>query len=92
MCGVFQVLLTEIVKQKSFDALIQFLRGLTNNLLRRSPPSLCIGINSFNANTVLEKLKKEFPSSKPTIENGTEIYLRDPDNIRVQLSGKDYKG
>jgi len=52
----------------------------------------CIGINSFNADTVLEKLKKEFPSSKPTIENGTEIYLRDPDNTRVQLSGKDYKG
>lgn len=52
----------------------------------------CIGINSFNANTVLEKLKKEFPSSNPTMENGTEIYLRDPDNIRVQLSAKDYKG
>ena len=52
----------------------------------------CIGINSFNADTVLEKLKKEFPSSNPTMENGTEIYLRDPDNIRVQLSAKDYKG
>ena len=52
----------------------------------------CVGINSFNADTVLEKLKKEFPSSNPTMENGTEIYLRDPDNTRVQLSAKDYKG
>jgi hypothetical protein len=52
----------------------------------------CVGINSFNADTVFEKLKKEFPSSKATIENGTEIYLRDPDNIKVQLSAKDYKG
>jgi len=52
----------------------------------------CMGVNSFHADTVLEKLKKEFPSSNPTMENGTEIYLRDPDNIRVQLSAKDYKG
>ena len=52
----------------------------------------CIGINSFNADTVLGKLKKEFPSSNPTLENGTEIYLHDPDNIRVQLSANDYKG
>ena len=52
----------------------------------------CVGINSFKADTVLGKLKKEFPSSNPTMENGTEIYLRDPDNIRVQLSAKDYRG
>ena len=52
----------------------------------------CVGINSFNAATVFEKLKKEFPSSNPTIEDGKEIYLRDPDNIEVQLSARDYKG
>ncbi len=52
----------------------------------------CVGINSFNADTVFEKLKKEFPSSNPIMEDGKEIYLRDPDNTRVQLSAKDYKG
>ncbi len=52
----------------------------------------CIGINSFNAPTIFEKLKKEFPSSNVVIEDGKEIYLNDPDNIRVQLSAKDYKG
>jgi hypothetical protein len=52
----------------------------------------CVGINSFNADKVLEKLKKEFNSSNPTMENGSEIYLRDPDNTRVQLSAKDYRG
>lgn len=52
----------------------------------------CIGIDSFNAEIVLEKLKKEFPSSNPTMENGTEIYLRDPDNTKVQLSAKEYRG
>lgn len=52
----------------------------------------CIGINSFNADTVFEKLKKEFPSSNPIIVDGKEIYLRDPDNNKVQLSAKDYQG
>ena len=52
----------------------------------------CIGIDSFNADAVLEKLKKEFPSANPTMENGKQIYLRDPDNIRFQLSAKNYKG
>jgi catechol 2,3-dioxygenase-like lactoylglutathione lyase family enzyme len=51
----------------------------------------CIGIESFNADTVLEQLKKEFPSASPTMEEGKQIYLRDPDNIRFQLSATEYK-
>lgn len=60
----------------------------------RSPriDHFCIGIESFNAEAVFEKLKKEFPSANPTIEYGNQIYLRDPDNIRFQLSAKDYRG
>jgi len=52
----------------------------------------CVGIDSFNADTVFEKLKKEFPSSNPVMVDGKEIYLRDPDNTSVQLSAKEYKG
>ena len=52
----------------------------------------CIGIASFDAASVFEKLKKEFPSANPTIENEDQVYLRDPDNIRFQLSAKDYSG
>jgi catechol 2,3-dioxygenase-like lactoylglutathione lyase family enzyme len=52
----------------------------------------CIGIESFNAQAVFEKLKKEFPSANPTIEYGNQLYLRDPDNIRFQLSAEDYRG
>ena len=33
----------------------------------------CVGINSFNAPTIFEKLKKEFPSSNPIMEDGKEI-------------------
>ncbi len=51
----------------------------------------CIGIESFNADSVFEQLKKEFPSTSPTLEDGKQIYLRDPDNIRFQLSSIDYK-
>ncbi|MBI1782152.1 MAG: VOC family protein [Sphingobacteriales bacterium] len=52
----------------------------------------CIGIESFNAEAVFEKLKKEFPSANPTMEYGNQVYLHDPDNIRFQLSAKDYRG
>ncbi len=51
----------------------------------------CIGIESFNAETVMEQLKKEYPSASPTMEEGKQIYLRDPDNIRFQLSATEYK-
>lgn len=52
----------------------------------------CVGIESFDAEAVLEKLKNEFPSANPTMEYGNQVYLRDPDNIRFQLSAKDYRG
>ncbi len=52
----------------------------------------CVGIESFDAQTVFEKLKNEFPSTNPTMEFGNQVYLRDPDNIRFQLSAKDYRG
>ncbi|MBI2731611.1 MAG: VOC family protein [Sphingobacteriales bacterium] len=52
----------------------------------------CIGIESFDAETVLEKLKNEFPSANPTMEYGNQVYLRDPDNIRFQLSATNYSG
>jgi catechol 2,3-dioxygenase-like lactoylglutathione lyase family enzyme len=52
----------------------------------------CVGIESFDAEAVLEKLKKELPSANPTMEYGNQVYLRDPDNIRFQLSAKDYRG
>lgn len=51
----------------------------------------CIGIDSFNSEKVLAKLKKEMPESNPKIENGGEVYLSDPDNILLQLSAVDYK-
>jgi catechol 2,3-dioxygenase-like lactoylglutathione lyase family enzyme len=52
----------------------------------------CIGIESFDAKAVFEKLKNEYPSANPTMEYGSQVYLRDPDNIRFQLSAKDYRG
>src|SRR5258705_2852952 len=51
----------------------------------------CIGIESYDAQSVFEKLQKEFPGSKPTLENEDQVYFRDPDNIHVQLSAINYK-
>ena len=56
-----------------------------------SADHFCIGIESFNAEAVFEKLKKDYPSSSPTMENDKEVYLRDPDNIRFQLASVDYR-
>ena len=56
----------------------------------------CIGIDNFNDEQVMAKLKEEFPDSKPNTvpESGPgvkEVYLTDPDGIRVQLSAVDLK-
>jgi catechol 2,3-dioxygenase-like lactoylglutathione lyase family enzyme len=51
----------------------------------------CIGIQSYKAEAVFEKLKKEFPECKPTLEYKDQVYLRDPDDIKLQLCAVDYK-
>jgi catechol 2,3-dioxygenase-like lactoylglutathione lyase family enzyme len=52
---------------------------------------VAIGIDGYEPATVLEKLKSEFPTSKPSLEHGDQIYFRDPDGARIQLCSVDYK-
>ena len=52
----------------------------------------CVGVEDFSIDAALEKLKREFPESKPTTYRGEELYLRDPDGILGQVSGMDYRG
>ena len=52
----------------------------------------CVGIENFSIDTAFEKLKSDFPESKPTIYRGEELYFRDPDEILGQVSGMDYRG
>jgi len=52
----------------------------------------CVGVENFSIDAALEKLKSDFPESKPTVYRGEELYFRDPDGILGQLSGMDYRG
>ncbi len=52
----------------------------------------CFGVENFSIDAALEKLKSDFPESKPTVYRGEELYFRDPDGILGQLSWMDYRG
>ena len=53
---------------------------------------VCFGIDNFAAAEVFERLRRDQPGLQPTLEYGTQVYVRDPDGARVQLSAADYKG
>jgi catechol 2,3-dioxygenase-like lactoylglutathione lyase family enzyme len=52
----------------------------------------CVGVDNFSIDAALEKLKSDFPESKPIVYRGEELYFRDPDGILGQISGMDYRG
>src|SRR4051812_13485159 len=52
----------------------------------------CVGVEDFSIDAALEKLKRDFPESKPTIDRGEELYFRDPDGILGQVSEMEYRG
>lgn len=51
----------------------------------------CLGVDAFNASRALATLKSAMPDSQPTLEPGDQVYLRDPDGVRVQLADVKYK-
>ena len=50
-----------------------------------------VGIDDYEADRVLAAVKQRYPESKPNIAGDREVYLTDPDNVRVQLSQPDLK-
>ena len=50
----------------------------------------CIGIDGFNLQATKQKLAGM--SVNATIESGDQLYVRDPDGLRVQFSPTDYRG
>jgi catechol 2,3-dioxygenase-like lactoylglutathione lyase family enzyme len=51
----------------------------------------CVGVDNFDADRVMAQLQQQYPASKPSIspQSGPgekEVYLTDPDGIRLQLS------
>jgi len=52
---------------------------------------VCLGIEDFEPKAVLAELKTMMPDTRPTVEFGDQLYLRDPDGTKVQLAGVSYK-
>ena len=50
----------------------------------------CVGVENFSIGEALDKLRSEFPESKPIVYRGKELYFHDPDGILGQISGMDY--
>lgn len=52
----------------------------------------CVGVEGLDIATSFKTIQHMLPSAAPTLEEkGTQVYVRDPDGIRVQLSNANYK-
>jgi len=51
----------------------------------------CFGIETYDAKRVLGDLKRAIPEAHPTLEYGDQVYVRDPDGVRVQFADESYK-
>ncbi|MFN8582659.1 MAG: VOC family protein [Gemmatimonadaceae bacterium] len=49
------------------------------------------GVDAYTPAAALEILKREFPESTPWLENDDQVYFRDPDGAKGQLTAVDYK-
>ena len=52
---------------------------------------LCFGIDGYEPQAALGALKAAVPEAKPTLENENQVYVRDPDGVRVQFADVRYK-
>ena len=50
----------------------------------------CFGIEKYDPQTTLNALKREMPEAKTTLE-GDQVYVQDPDGVRVQFADVSYK-
>ena len=51
----------------------------------------CFGVDAFDAPRARAALTSTLPESQPTLESGDQVFLRDPDGVRVQLADVTYK-
>jgi glutathione S-transferase fosA5 len=51
----------------------------------------CFGVDAFDAPRALAVLKSAMPEAQPSLESGDQVFLRDPDGVRVQLADVNYK-
>ena len=51
----------------------------------------CFGVDSYEPGAALAALKSVAPGGQPTLENENQVYVRDPDGVRVQFADVSYK-
>lgn len=51
----------------------------------------CFGIDGYNPQAAFTALKTAMPEAKPALENQDQVYVQDPDGVRVQLADVRYK-
>ena len=51
----------------------------------------CFGIDAYNPQATIAALKTAMPEAKPVLENGDQVYVQDPDGVRVQFADVRYK-
>ena len=52
---------------------------------------MCFGIDAYEPGAALTALKAAVPEAKPTLENENQVYVQDPDGVRVQFADVRYK-
>jgi catechol 2,3-dioxygenase-like lactoylglutathione lyase family enzyme len=51
----------------------------------------CFGIDAYDSRATITALKTAMPEAKPVLENGNQVYVEDPDGVRVQFADVHYK-
>ena len=51
----------------------------------------CLGVKSYDAKRTFAVLTAAMPESRPSLENNDQVYVQDPDGVRVQLADVAYK-
>jgi catechol 2,3-dioxygenase-like lactoylglutathione lyase family enzyme len=51
----------------------------------------CFGIDAYDPQATIAAVKMAMPEAKPVLENGDQVYVQDPDGVRVQFADVQYK-
>ncbi len=51
----------------------------------------CFGIEGYDPKRLLNHLQQSLSEAQPALEYGDQVYVRDPDGVKVQLADVSYK-
>jgi catechol 2,3-dioxygenase-like lactoylglutathione lyase family enzyme len=51
----------------------------------------CFGIDAYDPQATIAALKTAMPEAKPVLENQDQVYVQDPDGVRIQFADVQYK-